>query len=168
MEQDPLFAFRIIVDIASKALSPAINDPTTAVLALDQLHRLLWHVGKRRLDEGNVVDAQGRLRFASGRRTGRISSAWRSRRFAIYGAGSLQVARRLRAMLEHLIRVLPEPRHAALKQELDLLRFRRPAAVPRRSGPRRRGHRRLAGHRRLNVLAVNRHRTVRDERRMRQ
>ena len=38
-----MFAFRIIVDIALKALSPAINDPTTAVLALDQVHRLLRH-----------------------------------------------------------------------------------------------------------------------------
>ena len=35
IEQDPAFPFRIIVDIASKALSPAINDPTTAVLALE-------------------------------------------------------------------------------------------------------------------------------------
>jgi uncharacterized membrane protein len=33
MEQDPVFVFRIVVDIASKALSPGINDPTTAVLA---------------------------------------------------------------------------------------------------------------------------------------
>jgi uncharacterized membrane protein len=40
MEQDPLFGFRILVDIAIKALSKAINDPTTAVLAIDQLHRL--------------------------------------------------------------------------------------------------------------------------------
>src|SRR5262245_30234314 len=37
LEQDPTFAFRIMVDIASKALSPAINDPTTAVLAIDQI-----------------------------------------------------------------------------------------------------------------------------------
>ena len=41
LEQDPTYAFRIIVDIASKALSPAINDPTTAVLAIDQIHHLL-------------------------------------------------------------------------------------------------------------------------------
>jgi uncharacterized membrane protein len=40
MQQDPLFGFRILVDIAIKALSAAINDPTTAVLAIDQLHRL--------------------------------------------------------------------------------------------------------------------------------
>jgi uncharacterized membrane protein len=38
LEQDPTFAFRIMIDIALKALSPAINDPTTAVLAIDQLH----------------------------------------------------------------------------------------------------------------------------------
>ena len=57
MEQDPEFAFRIIVDIAAKALSPAINDPTTAVLALDQIHRLLRAVGERQLDTGRIHDA---------------------------------------------------------------------------------------------------------------
>ncbi len=49
LEQDPLFAIRILVDIAIKALSAAINDPTTAVLAIDQLHRLLRSAGRRNL-----------------------------------------------------------------------------------------------------------------------
>ncbi|MGC1347712.1 MAG: DUF2254 family protein, partial [Methyloceanibacter sp.] len=49
IEQDSTFAFRVIVDIAIRALSKAINDPTTAVLAIDQLHRLLRNVGKRHL-----------------------------------------------------------------------------------------------------------------------
>ena len=121
IEQDPRFAFRIIVDIANKALSPAINDPTTAVLALDQLHRLLMCVGRRRLDEGQVHDAQGRLRFSyrTPDWTDFVSLAVSEIRH--FGAGSLQVARRLRAMLEHLLRVLPEARHAALKRELELL-----------------------------------------------
>ena len=121
MEQDPRFAFRIIVDIANKALSPAINDPTTAVLALDQLHRLLISVGKRRLDEGQVHDAHGRLRFAyrTPNWTDFVSLAASEIRH--FGAGSLQVARRLRAMLEHLLRVLPEAHHPALKRELILL-----------------------------------------------
>ena len=121
MEQDPRFAFRIIVDIANKALSPAINDPTTAVLALDQLHRLLISVGKRRLDEGQVHDAHGRLRFAyrTPNWTDFVSLAASEIRH--FGAGSLQVARRLRAMLEHLLRVLPETHHPALKRELILL-----------------------------------------------
>jgi len=47
IEQDSTFAFRVIVDIAIKALSKAINDPTTAVLAIDQLQRLLRAVGRR-------------------------------------------------------------------------------------------------------------------------
>ena len=52
-----MFAFRIIVDIALKALSPAINDPTTAML-LDQVHRLLRMVGQRKLRGEVIVDGQ--------------------------------------------------------------------------------------------------------------
>ena len=55
-----MFVFRIIVDIASKALSPAINDPTTAVLAIDQLHHLLRDVGTRYLAEGHEKDRTGK------------------------------------------------------------------------------------------------------------
>src|SRR5262249_31447915 len=36
-DQDPKYALRLLVDIAIKALSPAINDPTTAVQALDEI-----------------------------------------------------------------------------------------------------------------------------------
>ena len=62
LEQDLTFAFRILVDIAIKALSPAINDPTTAVLALDQLHRLLRMVGERNLRNESISDSGGQLR----------------------------------------------------------------------------------------------------------
>jgi uncharacterized membrane protein len=62
MEQDPLFAFRILVDIAIKALSKAINDPTTAVLAIDQLHRLLRSAGTRNLRTDQILDQAGKLR----------------------------------------------------------------------------------------------------------
>ena len=61
MEQDPLFSFRIMADIALKALSPAINDPTTAVLAIDQIHRLLRVVGKRQLRGETISDDRGQL-----------------------------------------------------------------------------------------------------------
>ena len=62
MEQDPLFGFRILVDIAIKALSAAINDPTTAVLAIDQLHRLLRSAGRRNLRADSILDPAGTLR----------------------------------------------------------------------------------------------------------
>ena len=51
-EQDPKYPLRLLVDIAIKALSPAINDPTTAVQALDQIEDLL-----RRLARGELADA---------------------------------------------------------------------------------------------------------------
>jgi len=121
MEQDPRFAFRIMVDIASKALSPAINDPTTAVLGLDQIHRLLMYVGKRRLDAGETRDAQGRPRLCYGTPDWPDFVSLAVTEIRHFGASSIQVARRLQAMIEHLLKVLPEARKAALQQELDLL-----------------------------------------------
>src|SRR6185437_14949389 len=62
IEQDATFAFRVIVDIALKALSKAINDPTTAVLAIDQLHRLLRATGRRQLRDGVSRGRSGEMR----------------------------------------------------------------------------------------------------------
>jgi len=121
LEQDPTFAFRIILDIALKALSPAINDPTTAVLAIDQLHRLLRSVGKRNLRTDNITDESGKLRviFRTPNWEDFVNLAFTELRR--YGADSIQVVRRLRAMIENLIRTLPEHRHAALQAQLALL-----------------------------------------------
>jgi len=121
LEQDPMFAFRIIADIALKALSPAINDPTTAVLALDQLHRMLRVVGRRELRGEVFADDAGRPRLIF--RTPNWEDYCRvaCREIRACGANNLQVARRMRAMLESLLRTLPEHRHAALHEELDLL-----------------------------------------------
>ena len=121
MEQDPTFAFRIVIDIALRALSSAINDPTTAVLALDQLHRLLRMVGKRHLRTDEIVDKSGRLRviFRTPNWEDFVHLAFSETRDC--GSGNLQVARRLRAMLENLLLTLPEHRHPALREELTLL-----------------------------------------------
>jgi uncharacterized membrane protein len=121
LEQDPMFAFRILVDIAVKALSRAINDPTTAVLAIDQINRLLRSVGQRHLREEQISDSEGNVRlvFPTPNWEDYVHVAFREIRQ--YGTESLQVARRLRAMGESLIRTLPERRHAAVRQELMLL-----------------------------------------------
>ena len=44
MYQDVGFAFRQLVDIAERALSPAVNDPTTAVQALDRIGDLVRRI----------------------------------------------------------------------------------------------------------------------------
>jgi uncharacterized membrane protein len=121
LEQDPAFAFRIIVDIASKALSPAINDPTTAVLAIDQIHHLLRLVGSRQLDTGQERDAAGRLRLVYRTPDWDDFVQLAVTELRHFGGTSIQVARRLRAMLENLIQILPQDRTALLSQELSLL-----------------------------------------------
>ena len=121
LEQDPAFAFRIMVDIASHALSPAINDPTTAVLALDQLQCLLRFVGEKQLNAGREFDAQRKLRLMYQTPRWEEFVALAVTEVRLFGAASIQVPRRLRAMLEHLIAVLPEARAPALRQELASL-----------------------------------------------
>jgi uncharacterized membrane protein len=122
MEQDPMFAFRVIVDIASKGLSPAINDPTTAVLALDRIHHLLRHVGLRRLDNEKVRDASGRVRLLYPTPDWEDFLVLAVTEIRHFGGSSIQVTRRLRAMLEDLIQTLPEERAAPLRQELQMLK----------------------------------------------
>jgi len=121
MEQDPTFAFRIVIDIALRALSPAINDPTTAVLAIDQLHRMLRLVGQRHLRTDEISGRSGRLRVIV--RTPNwddfVNLAFSEIR--MFGAGNIQVVRRLRAMIENLMLTLPEHRHAELQRQLSLL-----------------------------------------------
>ena len=117
LEQDPLFAFRILVDIALKALSPAINDPTTAVLAIDQVHRLLKAVGRRHLRGEAIADASGRPRVLL--RTpdweDYVHIAFTEIRAC--GASSMQIARRLRAMLDDVGSSLAAHRRPALEDE---------------------------------------------------
>ena len=121
IEQDATFAFRVIVDVGIKALSPAINDPTTAVLAIDQLHRLLRLVGRRHLHDGGLYDARGALRviFPTPHWQDFVQLAVSEIR--LYGASNFQVSRRLRAMLDNLLVSLHEDRRLALRRELDLL-----------------------------------------------
>ena len=121
MEQDPAFAFRIMVDIASKALSPAINDPTTAVLAIDQIHALLRSVGGRYLGEGMMCDDSGSLRLVYRTPDWQDFVYLAVTEIRQFGGTSIQVARRLRAMLENLVEVLPPERAALLRSELALL-----------------------------------------------
>lgn len=121
LEQDPMFAFRIIVDIASKALSPAINDPTTAVLAIDQIHHLLREVGNRYLAEGRERDRAGRVRLVYRTPNWENFIHLAVTEIRHYGRDSIQVMRRLRAMLENLIETLPARRTPLLRRELELL-----------------------------------------------
>ncbi|MGE5324801.1 MAG: DUF2254 domain-containing protein [Actinomycetota bacterium] len=114
-EQDPKYAIRLLVDIAIKALSPAINDPTTAVQALDQIGDLLLRLGKQRLEIGSFHDQTGQLRVLM------PFPSWDDflhlgfEEILSCGARSVQVMRRMKALVADLLSVLPPQRHPSLK-----------------------------------------------------
>jgi uncharacterized membrane protein len=114
-EQDPKYAMRLLVDIAIRALSPAINDPTTAVQALDQIGDLLARLGRRRLEIGEFQDNAGSVRVVA------EFPSWDDflhlgfEEILAYGAKSVQIMRRMKALVADLLAVLPAERHAALK-----------------------------------------------------
>jgi len=121
-EQDPKYALRILVDIAIKALSPAINDPTTAVQALDHIEDLLIHLGHRRLRIGNHVDDQGTLRLIVHFPVWEDLLRLALDEIRFCGASSVQVMRRMNALLKNLKEILPTKRHAALRHWEERLR----------------------------------------------
>ncbi len=60
--QDPMFAFRLLADIGLRALSPAVNDPATAVQVLDTIESLLLPLAPRDLDVAEVANDTGTVR----------------------------------------------------------------------------------------------------------
>ena len=63
IEQDPAFALRILVDIAIRALSPAVNDPNTACQVMGGIEDLLLVIGESDLrGRGELRDGEGRVR----------------------------------------------------------------------------------------------------------
>jgi uncharacterized membrane protein len=116
-EQDPKYPIRLLVDIAIKALSPAVNDPTTAVQALDQIEDLLRRLGHRQLDVGHARDSTGKIRLTFPVPTWQDYLALSFDEIRQFGATSMQVVRRLRAVLVGLgdTLVIEERRKAVLE-----------------------------------------------------
>lgn len=122
VEQDPAFAVRVIVDIAAKALSAAINDPTTAVQVLDQLSEVLRIIGTTDLGRA-ALPAEGPLPqgLVITTRSWDEYLALGVTEIREYGASSIQVTRRMRAMLEQLLREVPPENRPAVTDELARL-----------------------------------------------
>jgi uncharacterized membrane protein len=122
LTQDPIFGFRIIVDIAAKALSPAINDPTTAVLAIDQLHHLLHLLGQKQLDTGVFRDSTGRVRLVYRTPDWADFITLAATEIRLYAGLSPQVTRRLQAMFERLLESVPPQRAREIGEQMTMLR----------------------------------------------
>ncbi|EYR62572.1 hypothetical protein N866_07365 [Actinotalea ferrariae CF5-4] len=119
--QDPAFGLRKLVDIAERALSPAVNDPTTASQVVDAEHRALRLAVQRYDPPARLVDDEGRLRVVHRPQTVADLLQLAVREIAHWGRDSLQIPVRLRAMLDDLDEVAL-PRHrpalAAVRREI--------------------------------------------------
>lgn len=109
--QDLPFAFRQLVDIAQRGLSPGVNDPTTAVGAIDAMHDLLRRLCTRRLPGGCYSDSDGVIRLVvpqlsfDGYLGLAVGQVWN------YAQDDVQVPQRLAQMLTDLQRAaLPQYR----------------------------------------------------------
>ncbi|MFE9740590.1 DUF2254 domain-containing protein [Streptomyces sp. NPDC006477] len=123
IEQDPAFALRILVDIAIRALSPAVNDPTTAVQVINYIEWFLHTVGRTRLPGRYVLaDGHGKPRLVLPGRGWDQFLELAVCEIRDYGGSSVQVCRRLRALLDGLLDALPPEQHPSVRAQSDLLR----------------------------------------------
>ncbi|HEX2951987.1 MAG TPA: DUF2254 family protein, partial [Armatimonadota bacterium] len=116
LQRDPLYAIRLLVDIAIHALSPAINDPTTAVEALNRIEALLRTLGNAELQIGQVQDTDGVVRLVYPTPTWEEYLHLGIIEILHYGADSVQVQRRIGMLLQSLHDVVPEARRAAVEK----------------------------------------------------
>ena len=61
--QDPIFGIRQLVDVGTQALSPALNQTSTAVQVIDRLHDLLLRIGRQPVPSGMHADDGGVVRL---------------------------------------------------------------------------------------------------------
>lgn len=129
-EQDPTLAFRVVVDIALRALSPAINDPTTAVQVLDSEESLLRILVGRDLDVGELTGPRGNARVLLPLPSWDDYVALAVDEIVEVGAGQARIRLRVERLLRDLIAVAPLSRRPPLQARLDGLTSTWPSTAP--------------------------------------
>lgn len=102
MRQDITFGLRQLVDIGERALSPGVNDPTTAVQVIDELHRILREVVQRQPPSPYLTTGDGTVRVVAPTLSATDVVRLAIEELAHYGANSIQIPRRLEGMLADL------------------------------------------------------------------
>lgn len=122
VEQDPSFAIRIMVDVANKALSPAINDPTTAVQVIDHLGEVLRVIGGMDLSRSHwTADHEAAVGLVFPIRSWEDYLTLATTEIRCYGASAIQVMRRMRALLQELREEVLDDHRPAIDEEIARL-----------------------------------------------
>jgi uncharacterized membrane protein len=120
-DQDPLFALRVLADIALRALSSAINDPTTAAQALDGIEQLLRRLAWRDLDISRVTDSNGALRVILPAPDWDLYVSVALDEIIFCSRSAPQVIHRVHDLLDRTIEMVPPQRRPALENRLRQL-----------------------------------------------
>ena len=128
--QDPSYGIRQLVDIAIRALSPAINDPTTAVQSLDRLHALVRAVATRPDPSGCYVDGSDVVRLVVPVPGWDRMVSLAFTEIVFYGSDAPQISRKLTAVFDDLAELVGPDRIVAI----DLQRAALHEAVRRSRG----------------------------------
>lgn len=122
LEEDVSYGLRMLVDMGLRALADSSHaDPTTVVQVVDRVHDLLRQLSRRELTEDVQRDDTGEVRVTV------PSMDWTAyvrlgfEELVLVGAGSPQIARRLRSALEDLLEYAPEDRHPPIEEQLAQL-----------------------------------------------
>jgi len=122
LEQDPGFGLRQLVDVACKALSPAVNDPYTAVQAIDHLAVLFTALATRPLGDRVARDASGTVTVTVPGRSFAEHLAWGVGLIRRYGAGEPTVAQALLHGLSTTLTATDAPeRWTAIEEQARLI-----------------------------------------------
>jgi len=122
LRYDPLYALRLLVDVALRGLSPAVNDPTTAVRSLDEIEDVLREAATLELGPRAVAAGAGVVVIRRPTWADVVDLALVE--IVIYGRGQPQVSRRVTAMIDDLIDDVDDSRAEALRavgERLDAL-----------------------------------------------
>lgn len=119
-QQDLGLPIRHLVDLALHALSPGINDPTTAVQALDYVHDLLRRLALITLPPRNVVGPDAKVRLVLPRESWETLVALAVTEIRLAAADQIQVSRRVLHMLDDLLKVAPPERRPTLEHQRRL------------------------------------------------
>lgn len=122
LDEDVAYGIRLLVDIAERSLSDSpFQDPTTAVQAIDRLHDILRQLVRRPFPDGRYRDEAGVVRLTVSPLSWDDFLILAFEEIRLAGAGSPQVARRLRAALVDLRSLSPDDRVDVIDQQLQLL-----------------------------------------------
>ncbi len=123
-DRDPAFGIRQLVDMAERALSPGVDEATTAVQALDQIHDLLRQIVRRPVPPYRCHVEDGRSVVLLPQPTVQDYLALGLDEIAHWSADSDRVRRRIAVLLDD-VRGVARPEHRpAVEREIDHLGLR--------------------------------------------